>query len=644
MSAHLRCNSVETRFCPELEVFLNYSKCEGSIEYTDYHSFMKKTGEWGIMLDISGTQVRSLVNDVTNFTYILDSVVFLNVSDNQLTSVDNISCSVPDVKVLDLSRNSIRLIGRNSFSRMTAITHLYLTGNGIALIESYSFSDLKNLTYLHISDNSVLGIEVDTLNGLTSLKNINLTNNKISFITAAAFDGLNGLRTVDLSNNMISKIDAFSFSGAEALQYLNLRNNRMKQTDFKFISIFEKLDTVDISENQFRGLESRAFSGLNVSNIVLSHTPSLRYIMAQSFESCPLLKTIDLSNNRHLFYIHGNAFQDIYSTLRYLDLSNSVIEYLSLNSINNQTIVVLNNTNIKCDCVNSYILVSNSHIEGLFTSDCPLADIDTNANDCPPKIVSDMKRNYIMSVGERRSLDCLAVGNPWPETRWVKEEHIEGQSVYETITTNHRLDIHVTAVTQGGTYGCIACALDREVSRLFNLQVKSIDIGVFVIARDATSIIISWNKTHHGRHHVLLHREYEVTLNYHVHRLKEYWKVFKLSDLQPETPYEICIGSAIDINDRNCVKSSTILSETTAGIHTDFGVVLILVMVSLILGACFITVACKCIKKLSRGYKGIYMVNSFSREHFEDLREPVLTYENHYTDIDIMEEEDKTEF
>ena len=638
---HLKCNALETRFCPELDTFLNYRKCEGFTVGINYPHTEQNREELGMMMDISGTELRTLPIESTNITCILNNVVFLNLSDNQLTSVDNINCSDPDVKVLDLSRNSIRLIGRTSFSRMTKITNLYLTGNGINLIEPYSFGVLKNLTHMDISDNGILGIGVDTFSGMTNLRYISLAKNNIGFITVGAFDSLIRLKTIHLSYNLISELDILSFTGAEALQYLNLRNNRIKVADFKFLSTFENLELFDISENQFQGLESAAFSKTNVSNIVLNHTSSLRYIFAEAFESCPLLKTVDLSYNPNLFYIHGCAFQGIPSTFRSLDLTGSAIEYLNLKFLNNQTRIVLNKTNIRCDCVNKFILRRSQNNETI-DSDCSF--VSKESNDCKPKIVSDIKHNYILSVGEKYSIDCFAVGIPWPDTRWVKVEHVGSQPLYELITTSHRLDIHVTAVTQGGTYGCIARLADKEVLKLFNLLIRGIDIGVFVVARAATSIIISWNKTHDEGHHVVLHREYEVTLNYHVHRLNEYWKVFKLSDLKPETPYEICIGSALDINDRNCVKSSTTLSDVTAGIHTDFGVVLILVLSALILGACFVTVICKCIKKLSRGYKGIYMINAFSREHSGDLTEPVLTYENRYTDSDILEEEDKTEF
>ena len=641
VSTLLRCDTVKLRFCPELGMFLNYSKCEGYLDDSNYGSFTKQQGEG--MLDVSGIQLRSLVLEYTNFTCTLENVVFLNLSDNQIPSVQNIRCSVPDVKVLDLSRNSITAIERTSFSRMTAMTNLYLTENDITLIESNSFSDLRNLTFLDLSENNILRIDINTLSGLTNLTFINLTNNKISSIMVGAFDGLTNLRSIDMSNNIIFKLDALSFSGAEGLQYLNLRQNQMKHTTFEFISVFGQLDTVDLSQNEFHGLDSGTFSRMNVTKIVMSHTPSLRYVLTNAFVSCPLLKTIDLNHNQHLFYLHGKAIQDTYSTLRHLDLTSSAIQYLSLENLNNQTLVVLKNTNIICDCVNKDILTSFSHTEGFLVPDCPLTENDIHSKDCSPKIVSDIRSVYTLSVGERHSIDCFAVGNPWPEVQWVKEEWNGSQFVYETVTANNRLNLHVTAVTQGGKYGCIAHSLDKEVSKFFNLKVKGIDIGVFVIARAATSIIISWNKTHHELRHVVLHREYEATLNYHVHRLNEYWNVFKLSDLKPETPYEICIGSVLDINDRSCVKSSTTLTDSTAGIHTDYGVVLILVTAALIFGACFITIICKCIKKITRGHKGICMVNSLSKEYFGDVREPVLTYENQFTDTDIMEEEDKTE-
>lgn len=643
ISAFLFCDT-EERFCPEFGKNTNHTKCEGQLDVYTNRSFPLSPDITS--LDLSGTTFKTIPVDKENFSFscILENLQFFNISSTQISDLRNMICLVPEVKVLDLSRNSITIIRRNSFSRMAMMTNLYLTSNGITIIESNAFSDLKNLTSLDLSDNDILGIETGTLAGLTSLNYINLGNNKISFLMVGAFSGLSSIEFIDLSNNIISYLDKLAFAGAEGLKHLNLRENQMKHTSFEFIGVFRKLDSLDLSKNKFQGLEQWSFVNLNVSKIVLTHTPALTFVMENAFVSCPFLNTVDFSQNHHLYYIHGRAFQNV--SLDQIDFTNSAIEYLYLETIKNVTLLTLNNTNIKCDCLNENILSSKFQTVGLQPANCPLSTIvpDEDKNhSCIPRIISKIANVYSLSVGEKQTIECFAVGKPCPYIQWVKETWNGSQMIYETVTDSHKLEIHVTAITQSGRYGCVVNTTDQHVTKFFTLDIKGIDIGVFVIARASTSIVISWNKTHHELRHVILHRAYETTINYHVHKLKDYWKVFKISDLQPQTPYEICIGSALDINDRSCIKSSTTLRDITAGIHTDVGVVIVLSTAALLFGACFVATFCKCIKKITDD-RGVCMVNSLSREHFGDAKEAILTYENQFTDFDIMEDEGKTEF
>lgn len=638
-------------FIKEMAAVLNYTKCEGQMDDSSNGSLTLASAI--TLLDLSGLGIG--IQPYDHFSYLrdLEKLVFLNISSNEITSIQDVSLHFPSLEILDLSRNAITVLQTEAFVRTKSLTDLYLAGNGITLIESNAFNDLTRLRSLDLSNNDLLGIQIDTLSGLTGLKYINLANNRIAFIMVGAFSGLNSLETIDLTNNIISAIDKFAFQGAEGLHSIILKENQIKRSSFDFFSTFEQLHSIDLSSNKFHSLETGSFYKVNVSKVVITYMPSLKFIMKKAFSYCPFLDTIDLSQNQQLFYIHSEAFQHVQTKL--IDLSNSEIEYLHLKTKNDETMIILSNSKLQCDCVNSDILNNRFPTKGLALSDCRFIDqndtvmfnSENNTDSftmCKPKIISKIKPKYSLSVGERHSVGCFAVGIPWPETRWVRVHINNSHAVYENISFSHWLNMHVKTVNQGGTYGCIAFTTHNTISRFLTLKVKSIDVGVVVIARASTSIVITWNKTHHHMRHVILHRAYEDTINYNIQKLNDYWKILKISDLTPATAYEICIGSALDINDRNCIRTSTILFDSVSGIHTDVGVVIVLSVAGLTFSACFIVTLCKCIRKVKAENRGVCMVNSLSREYFGDVKEATFTYENQFTDFVITEDEDKTEF
>ena len=642
------CDSDETRYSEELGIFLNYTKCKGQVD-----EFINRTFELPIdvlMLDLSGVGMGVQQVDYLKYICGFTNLTFLNISENEIVGTQDLFCSIPSLKVLDLSRNAITVIRNTSFTNIMMLTHLYLNGNYITVIESSSFSALKELRTLDLSDNNILGLQIDTLSGLTNLKYIKLANNKISFILAGAFSGLQSLESIDLSRNSLSDIDKFTFIGVERLQRLLLKENLLTASSFKFLSIFQHLSITDVSKNLIETLETGSFFQVNTTKIVLSYSPSLKAILRKSFASCPFLETVDLSHSHQLFYIHSKAFQ--VDSLKHIDISCSSLEYLHVESLENQTLITLNDTNLQCDCLNVDFFNSRLQVEGLGPRECRqnLTELSNYQNQsdiyghfCAPKIISNLREKYILSVGQRKTVGCFAVGKPWPDVSWIRALWNGTHDIYETVTTNHWLKLHIMAVNQGGKYGCIATAMGLNASRFFTLQIKSIDIGVVILTRDPTSIVITWNTTHHRLRHVVLYREYEETLDYHVQFVKDYWRVYKLSDLKPETLYEICIGSALDMNDKNCVKTSTTFYNGVAGIHTDVGVVVVLSIAGLTFGFCFFTTLYKCIKKVKGATKPVYMVNSLSRDSFSETKGATFTYENHFTDFIITEDEAKTE-
>ena len=643
------CNTEGDKLCHELGTIMNYTKCQGQFE--DYTNRTFELPNDVTMLNLSAIGITPHASDQLIHLCDLEQLSYLDISQNDVVDIGVIPCSIPSLNVLVLSKNAITGINKDSFVGITNLTNLYLKGNYITVIESNSFSDLNNLRTLDLSDNNLLGIQSDILRGLTNLKYINLANNKISFILVGAFSGLGSLESIDLSWNGLSTIDKLTFVGAERLQQLILKGNPLTGSSFEFLTIFRHLFYVDLSKIAIQTLESGSFYQINVSHIVLSKNENFKVILEKSFSSCPLLESIDISNNPLLFYIHSKAFR--LNNLKTINVSRSGLEYFYQESLQNETLVTLYETHLQCNCLNNNILSSTFQTRGLNLNSClndslhqsfyESSNKSINIDYCPPNIISKLKREYIMSVGQRLTLGCFGVGVPWPDLKWIRTMWNGSQTINETITTDYWLQLHIIAINQGEKYGCVANATGMEDSQFFTLTVKNTDVGVVILRRASTFIVISWNKTHAGSHHVVMYREYEKTLDYHVKRVHDYWKVFKISNLKAETAYEVCIGSALDINDRNCVKTSTTFKSGMAGIHTDIGVLIVLIIAGLTFGVCFLTTLYKCIKIVKGSTKPEYIVHSLSHDSFSEVKDATYTYENHFTDFVITENEAKTE-
>lgn len=98
-----------------------------------------------------------------------------------------------NLKILDLSDNSLRFITKNMFSRLTLLNTLDLSGNSIEHLSDMAFDNLGRLEHLYLQDNNMTYFSERLFNGTKNLLSLDISKNQMTYIYDAFFDNLESL-------------------------------------------------------------------------------------------------------------------------------------------------------------------------------------------------------------------------------------------------------------------------------------------------------------------------------------------------------------------------------------------------------------------------------------------------------------------
>lgn len=254
-------------------------------------------------LNLSFNNLESFAN--TTF-YPLTKLTFLDLSNNQLFSVNDLKLNSTSFTTLKLNSNSIRVSTidfSSPISPINELTSLYLSNNNLT---SLNFSLVSKLTTLDLSENKHLNLTQTTFQPLSSLETLVL--NKIS------------------SNESSSILPVNLLSHQKLLYKLELRSNYLRNFD-NLLSALPKSDlyVLDLTDNRFESLSNCDLTRMRISSWMLQLIMnSNRISIISSNKSCgntKFLLNLDLSFNSlsSMENIDFNSF----SSLNFLDLSNN---------------------------------------------------------------------------------------------------------------------------------------------------------------------------------------------------------------------------------------------------------------------------------------------------------------------------------
>lgn len=232
-----------------------------------------------------------------------------------------------ETRVLDLSKNKLRLITPDNFSSFHQLEDLDLSDNLISVVEPGSFRNQLALHSLNFRSNLLQLVPAGVLSGLTNLTRLDLSHNRLVVLLDHAFQDLRRLTSLQVGDNELVFISQRAFTGLLGLQRLTLeRSNltvvptdalahlhslvelRMRSLSISFLKefSFKRLSRLRHLEIDFwpwlDTLPRHSLHGLNLTSLFITNT-NLSAFPGAALRSLPYLTHLNLSYCR-IQHIH----------------------------------------------------------------------------------------------------------------------------------------------------------------------------------------------------------------------------------------------------------------------------------------------------------------------------------------------------
>ncbi|XP_075226714.1 toll-like receptor 7 [Lycorma delicatula] len=254
-------------------------------------------------------------------------------SSNVRTIPEDVFCTLGNLQVLNLTKNSVRVMDSLGFSSTRVecgggldLRSLDLSFNDLRILPDQSgLNRLRRLHNLYLQENYISKLGPDSLTGLTSLRVFNVSNNKLETLPEGLFAGCRELREIYLQNNSLYELARGLFHRLEQLLVLDLSNNQLSSNQVDegtFVGLI-RLIVLNLSHNALTRIDAKTFKDLFFLQILDLRNNSIGYIDDNSFLPLYNLHTLNLAENR-LHKISGHFFNGLF-VLTKLTLNNNLI-------------------------------------------------------------------------------------------------------------------------------------------------------------------------------------------------------------------------------------------------------------------------------------------------------------------------------
>ncbi|XP_051153123.1 toll-like receptor Tollo [Leptopilina boulardi] len=276
-------------------------------------------------LDLSENNMWSLPNGLL---CPLRSLEVLKLAKNRLRDVDGFQFSyrgrcAMNLKILDLSNNSIESLPSAAFSGLSRLHSLDLSGNSIISMADRAFEGLTSLNVITLANNRLASLPPELFSDARDVNKIYLRNNTLSVLPPGLFGELTQLVVLDLSRNELTAewVNAATFGGLVRLVDLDLSSNRIARLEPAVFRDMYTLQILRLQENLIESLVDNTFSALsNLHTLVLSDN-RLTMIDGTTLSGLYVLSLLSLDNNR-LTSLDKNSFRNA-SSLQDLHLNGN---------------------------------------------------------------------------------------------------------------------------------------------------------------------------------------------------------------------------------------------------------------------------------------------------------------------------------
>ncbi|KAM9777795.1 leucine-rich repeat and immunoglobulin-like domain-containing nogo receptor-interacting protein 2b [Neosynchiropus ocellatus] len=234
----------------------------------------------------------------------------LDLSKNKLRIVtpDNFS-SFQQLEDLDLSDNLISVVEPGSFRSQLALRSLNFRSNLLQLVPAGVLTGLGNLTRLDLGHNRLVVLLDHAFQDLRRLTSLEVGDNELVFVSQRAFTGLLGLQSLTLERSNLTVVPTDALAHLHSLVELRMRHlsiTFLKPFSFKRLSCLRKLE-IDYWPWLDR-IPPLALHGLNLTTLYITNT-NLSAFPGAALRNLPYLTHLNLSYCRIQHIHHGELGQ-----------------------------------------------------------------------------------------------------------------------------------------------------------------------------------------------------------------------------------------------------------------------------------------------------------------------------------------------
>ena len=264
--------------------------------------------------------------EIEDDVFINTNLKTLTLSYNKLMDTKFVATLPPTLMKIELNRNRITEIFRESFSKMNKLEVLVLNNNCITEIHRDTFRGLSSLKYLNLENNNLKKIEADTFKYLTALEVLHVKSNYITELELGVFADLKNIKRIYLSSNGLSKLTRGSLIDLpDSLEVLDLQDNALENLK---PGIFDKSPRYKLllNNNNILNLEDGIINLLHLRYLQLGDN-LLTSIDSSKFQGLENLRELRLDGN-NLTRIKEGTFENLGSLCK-LNLSKNPIKTLA---------------------------------------------------------------------------------------------------------------------------------------------------------------------------------------------------------------------------------------------------------------------------------------------------------------------------
>ncbi|KAM6928057.1 leucine-rich repeats and immunoglobulin-like domains protein 2 [Xenentodon cancila] len=392
------------------------------------------------------------------FENISSSLLVLRLNRNRLAVLPPKVFKLPQLQILEMKRNKIKLVDSLTFKGMDSLKSLKMQRNGITELMDGAFFGLNNIEELELEHNNLTEVKKGWLYGLRMLRILRISQNAIGIIRPDAWEFCQKLEELDLAFNHLTRLEGTAFIGLGFLENLNLGENSISHLGEGVFSGLSSLRALDIRNNEISwAIEDSigVFDGMKALNTLFLQQNKIKSITKKAFEGLDELEYLDLSKN-DIMSIHPEAFS-----------------HIKLKAF------VLNSSSLLCDCHMQWLgpwLVESQFQQSvsavcahpatlLGRSVLSISPEEFICDDFPKPQISTHPETSVVLRGNNVTLSCVASSSSDSPmtTAWRKDGEVlydaevqnyaryqEGELIYTTVL--HLLNVNFT---DEGRYQCV---------------------------------------------------------------------------------------------------------------------------------------------------------------------------------------------